>query len=286
MIKVDGYFLYQLGTEIHPLTTVSTSTTKGALVSIVWSVERWLDALLNHSVFGLRLSWQSGTTLLATVRRVKDAYSKDGVKWEDTIEWSDQYTLSSEAKTFETVLAAELQSGQIYLVQPKGGYDLAQLTENGIVIFPSSLPTKVPGAIKDAIEAARCIAFALPTAAAFHLHRLNEMVLRRYYDTVTQGKPHPEKATISKYIDAMKGYQVGDKVAFGALSSLNNLHRNPVLHPEQTLDSVEQAIALLGSVNSVVTYMLSALPEPPLVLEMQNGKEERPAIESFEAKAS
>jgi hypothetical protein len=47
------------------------------------------------------------------------------------------------------------------------------------------------------------------------------------------------------------------------LKDLKDLHRNPLIHPEHTLESVDQAIALLGSIQCVVVYMLKAVPLPP-----------------------
>ncbi len=266
MIRIDAFYFFQIGAALRPLSGITHETTKRETRYKLWTAHHWLEGLLQKSVYTLRTCVVSGNELLGTLARINDDYGKDDVDLDSNIEFIDQHYLTTQVQTFEANLSAELQWGNLYLVQPKGGYDLNQLTENGIVLFPSSLASKIPEAIKDAKEAARCIAFELPTAAAFHLHRLNEVVLRHYYEYVTGGKPHPERRIVTKYIDAMKGYQVGDRVVFGALSTLVHLHRNPVLHPEQSLDTVEQAIALLGSVNSVVSYMLSALPPEPLKL--------------------
>jgi hypothetical protein len=90
---------------------------------------------------------------------------------------------------------------------------------------------------------------------------VHELVLRKYYDVITGGKPRPERRNIGAYIDAMKNHQVADPVVIGALVGLKNFHRNPVLHPDDRLENVEQAIALHGQVVSVVFYMLGKIPE-------------------------
>ena len=230
----------------------------------LWGVDEWLDTLLNKSVYRLITSWTKGNELRRTVKRIYESLLVEGVDMEAQLDRSDYYTLTTQARDFETILGAELQWGQLFLVQPKGGYELLQLTENGIVIFPATLAEKVPEAIQDANEAARCIAFELPTAAAFHLHRLHELVLRRFYDSVTGGKPRPEKRNIGAYLDAMKGARVRDqKLLFSALAGLKDFHRNPVLHPDHRLDNVEEALALLGIINTVITYMLKAISPLP-----------------------
>ncbi len=110
------------------------------------------------------------------------------------------------------------------------------------------------------------MAFDLPTAAAFHLHRLNEIVLRTYFNAVAPGVKHPDSRTIRAYIDAMKNQGLNNKKVQSALASLNSLHRNPVMHPEQSLDNLDEAIALWGSVNACVVHMLKEIPPPPLAL--------------------
>lgn len=267
MIRVDPYFLYQVGAAIRPLVAVTPEWTKNQLRGRLLTAEHWVDTLINNSVYKLPTSWASGDALLKTIRRLQGEYEnlpEDHLS--EPIDWIDHYLVESQSQTFQTVLAAELQLGMVYLVQPKGGYDLMQLTEQGTAIFPRELAQKVPEAIPDAKEAARCIAFDLPTAAAFHLHRLHELVLRRYYDTVTKGKGRPEKRNIGAYIDALKGAGFKDQKVFGALSGLKNFHRNPVLHPDDRLEDIEEAIALLGNINTVIMYMLKALPPEPLQL--------------------
>ena len=280
MIRVDPYFLYQVGAAIRPLIAVRPEWTKNQLRGRLLTAEHWVDTLINNSVYKLPTSWPSGDALLKTIRRLQGEYENlPEDKQSEPIDWIDYYLVESQSQAFQTVLAAELQLGMVYLVQPKGGYDLMQLTEQGMAIFPKALGQKVPEAISDAKEAARCIAFDLPTAAAFHLHRLHELVLRRYYDTVTNGKERPEKRNIGAYIDALKGAGFKDQKVFGALSGLKNFHRNPVLHPDDRLEDIEEAIALLGNINTVVIYMLKALPPEPLQLTAPPANETQ-ALES------
>jgi hypothetical protein len=280
MLRVDGYFLYQVGAAVRPLTSVDEKWSKPYLRGRLWPAGHWLDTLLNNSIYKLQTCRQHGNTLLETINRIQKDYAEESKADADKfaneeVGWWESWQVRSQSNAFETVFSAELQWGQLYLVEPKGGFDLIQLTENGTAIFPSMLIQRAPEAAQDAKDAARCIAFALPTAAAFHLHRLHELVLRRFYTTVTKGAPHPEKRNIESYIGALKNYGYAskespkrdeEKKVLSALAGLKNFHRNPVVHPDDRLDDVEEAIALHGNIVTVVTYMLKQLPPEPLVL--------------------
>lgn len=45
-----------------------------------------------------------------------------------------------------------------------------------------------------------------------------------------------------------------------ALKDLKDLHRNPLIHPEHTLESPDEAIALMNGVHTVMVYMLKEIP--------------------------
>jgi hypothetical protein len=144
----------------------------------------------------------------------------------------------------------------------------------GLLTFHPELASKVPSTIFDANQAGRCIAFDLPTAAAFHMHRVNEEVLRIYYDTVTNNKPRPERRNIGAYIDAMKNHHVqvalpSAKGVYSVLTMIKDHHRNPVIHPDDRLENVEEAIDLLGIIRSALGLMLREIKPPPLVLTSQ-----------------
>jgi hypothetical protein len=105
----------------------------------------------------------------------------------------DLHPLMEAFDRFEPVLASELSSLTTYLVQPKGAYDVAILVETGERMFPVSLARKAPEAVFDAQQGSKALAFELWTAAAFHFHRANESVLRRYFDQVAGAEKRPKR---------------------------------------------------------------------------------------------
>jgi hypothetical protein len=168
--------------------------------------------------------------------------------------------IDTDLTKFTNVLEAELPLLPLYLVSKKGGHDAEDLIGRGEVFFPPELATKVPAALADIKEGARCIAFELPTAAGYHFHRANEAVLRAYYDAVTGGAPRPPERSIGKYIGEMDRLKAGDASIKASLRDLARYHRNPLIHPEQSLKNANDAIALMNSVHSVVVPMLKEIP--------------------------
>lgn len=100
-------------------------------------------------------------------------------------------------------------------------------------------------------------------------------MLLRHGDEWGSEADQPQHRSIHRrdYIDAMKNAQFKDQKIFGALAALKDFHRNPVLHPDDRLDSIEDAIALLGVVHTVIAYMLTAIRPAPLELTPSPGNE-------------
>lgn len=265
MQRIDGYYLYSVGAALHPLSTIRYDTKFQDAFLPCFVAEGALEPFLFRSVFKLKTSLQKGGELLAAIKTLREAagiaIGKEEEK-EKQIEWLRAYNVSNGITQFETVLAAELGLSDIYLVSKKRGYDTSDLITNGIVLFPSELVPKVPEAELDINQGARCLAFELPTAAGFHFHRANESVLHKYYDAVTKGKPRPAGRNIGDYLGALKSHRAGEPAVLSALKDLKDLHRNPLIHPEHTLEDVDEAIALLGSIHAVVVRMLKAIPLP------------------------
>ena len=129
-------------------------------------------------------------------------------------------------------------------------------------LFPSDLASKVPEAIFDAKEAGKCLAYEVPTACGFHVFRVAESVLRKYYSHVTGGTAAPKVRSLGVYVAALKQMKKGDDKILAALKQMTDLHRNPLIHPETVL-TVDESIAIIGIARSAITAMLADLPVVP-----------------------
>jgi len=88
-----------------------------------------------------------------------------------------------------------------------------------------------------------------------------ETVLRRYWDAVANGAPHPKEKNLGVYLRELENKDVGEKKVRAVLAQIKDLHRNPLFHPEDQL-SIDDAVGLFGIVRSAVTAMLKEIPDP------------------------
>jgi len=264
MIRISLAYVYNFAVNVEPLVAVQPEEKISARWFDLIVAQSQIEQLLEQSVFSgsLLTSRNLGNQLVAKIKRLAEEEDKEKVFGP-----YEQVTLSRMFNEFKTVLLAELETLNAHFVTQKRGYDTNVLMGWAERIFPPDLPAKAPDAVFDIREAGKCVAFELPTAAGFHLHRANEAILHRYYDAVTGGKPRPGSRNIGDYLAKLKEHGVGDPRLLATLKDLKDLHRNPLIHPDQTLESIDEAIGLMNGIHNAVVYMLKVIPEPAALPE-------------------
>ena len=177
---------------------------------------------------------------------------------EKTLERYEIERAKDALREFETVFSAELRSLDTYYCSQKLGYDTSVLIEEAEKLIPESIRSSMPeNAINDIRQAGKCIAFDIPTAAGFHTIRATEAVIRAYYAVVVGTMPKLKMRNWGAYIKILNE-SGADKRVTGFLDHIREFHRNPVLHPEETL-STEEAHVLLGVAVSSIVQMMTEL---------------------------
>ena len=189
-------------------------------------------------------------------------------KQEDRFNSADIINVNRAFSAFEPVMLAELQQVSTFVVFQKGGFDNRFLVDDGKQLFPESLSLKVPEAINDVNIGARCMAFELWTAMAFHFHRANEAVLRLYFDKVAGSTAlSAKKKTMGAMISHLEQKQIGDLNILASLRNITVFHRNPIAYPDHSIENVDEALSLYAAVRAAMGYMLNELPERPTVIQ-------------------
>jgi len=110
----------------------------------------------------------------------------------------------------------------------------------------------------DFIEAGKCIAFELPTSAAFHMLRGTEAVLRYYYCSVVQ-RGRVKQFLWGPMVDSLRRRRVPPPLPL--LDNLDNIRRsfrNPTQHPEKIYD-IQEVQDLFSLCVDVINRMITLL---------------------------
>lgn len=185
--------------------------------------------------------------LLETIRLANDQFVQTGAvsKWQ-------LGAIESDIRTLETVLAHELPKLATYIVPQRGFLSTRHLVGKAGSDFQFTNPAVLSDQVTaDFRQAARCIAFDLPTATAFHLWRAVESAMREYYDVVTAGKARlVDFPTWAHYLREIRNHH-GDPAITAVLEQISSLHRNPNSHPEESIE-MDEALALWGVAHDAI----------------------------------
>ncbi|HZW94656.1 MAG TPA: hypothetical protein VFF64_17030 [Candidatus Eremiobacteraceae bacterium] len=168
-------------------------------------------------------------------------------------------TINGLMQRIRPTLEAELQGFEAYVVTPKR-IDVTRLLKDVPFLFASGTFSKLPDIARyDLNECGKCIAFERPTAAAFHLLRATESVLRLYY--CVQVKRSRVDLMWGPMVQLLRG-RAKSKEAEMLLNNLDDIRfhfRNPTQHPEKTYD-VDEVQDLWGRCVDAISRMATQLP--------------------------
>jgi hypothetical protein len=226
VLRISLGYVYGFAKELEPLVSLpDQDATLGDVFLPLWSARVTVDNMHNSSVFGpyLNVSRQSAINFINTLNGYLN--SED---YNRTISRQIILSVKRECEEYRNAFLAELGVFNSYFVTHKLPFDATALLLSGESLFPSDLIAKVPEAITDAREAGKCLAYEAPTAAGFHLFRVLESVLRRYYAHVTGGKAPPKQRSIGVYINAIRQAKKGDEKILSTVKQISDHHRNPL----------------------------------------------------------
>jgi hypothetical protein len=287
MLRVDGAYLYELGESLTAIKRLKAEDMTRVDLMLEWANARdKLTEFVFNSIFnsGLRTLLHPANIFLRKLSALAPDFDP-GIDYGMTIYGWQIASIQRDFSKFEAVLLAALQSADLYYVMPKGAFDTQALTEGGAALFPADLKIKAPDAIADVAAAARCIAFELPTAAAFHLLRATEAVLRHYFDEKAGADNRPKSRNMGDLINTLSQKNLGDGRVLAVLKGIKDLHRNPLMHPDASLNSVDEAISLYAAVRAAIGYMLDDMTgeTPPVIAslpfdEPSSGQDDKPPV--------
>jgi hypothetical protein len=172
------------------------------------------------------------------------------------------------ARKLNGTLESELAVQQAYYVTRKAAFNLALLVTDATAIFSDDVRAEMDSDEQyDIVQAGRCLAFEVPTAASFHIFRAVESVMRRYYVAVVGTVPAKKLRNWGGYLKNLQTHGGADPKILYSLEQIKDLYRNPTIHAE-TRYTPEEALSLVGLAENLIGSMIREIKRrgaaPPL----------------------
>jgi hypothetical protein len=232
---------------------------------IAWSlfILRWkLDEIIKEPCALLPASQRAARAVIKSINVIAPE-NMDDIFNIDKTEMIHSYQLSSlgtNFKNFETVLKNDMPEMSTFAVAQIGIYRTEDLINKSFLQVAEDLrPLLMPLALNDISEAGKCLAFRVPTAAAFHLSRAIETGMNQYYEALT-GKPYQLKDAARNWAvktDELKKAGADEKIT-EFLVHIRKAYRNPITHPDVIMEPHE-AFNFFSQSMGVISIMLAAV---------------------------
>jgi hypothetical protein len=266
MQRVNEFVFYELAIKVHAMTELTFEPIKYSDYFLnFWHARQSVDDIYRqrplHFVTPVALRLYNAISAIVPTGwdQAIAAYPKDLDNEQPIAPWQIS-EIRDAAKEFETVLKTECQAMDTYYVSKKGTYSTKDLVENAHHQIPEPSRASLPSQAKaDFDQAGKCIAFDVPTAAAFHLLRGTECVIKEYYELVVPGpkRANSKMRNWGVYIRLMREHK-GDAKVLSLLDHMRDVYRNPVTHPEENYDD-ESVQVLFGLCISAVVLLIQAI---------------------------
>jgi hypothetical protein len=250
--QVNTYVFFMLGSRLQGILSASPYPIK-TYIHDIKAVRVLLDLLLNGAAtLTLNESNAVASIIHDRLLRVEKQFQEDGeIVWDS----DDADGFGAAVQRFDTALALELGRAPIFYVSPKGISDVRVLITDAATIYEGYKDRLPKRAIDDTREAGRCLAFALPTAAGFHIARATETVMLKHMEVFHCPALKNSNRNWGQYTRLLRESGANPKVVHH-LEQIRELHRNPLIHPEVTL-TLAEALSLWALCTSVIQAMIA-----------------------------
>lgn len=252
-MKKNNLWKYiQIGTDLRFLQDTDENHAVFGEAGIVGNIERILKEMDD---LGLTVTITASYKLEEFQEKLLSEKVKEGrqLSSEECKELRDilsyiRHTMTAEAR------------GKFAFVTTDKRYDVIKLLDDMAEVFAPKIYESLPDMAKfDFSEAGKCIVFERPTAAAFHILRGTEVLVRIYYKKFLRRKS--EGKTWGQLLGELKNKNTGKKpnpITLNHLVNIKDSFRNPTQHPDKTYD-IQEVQDLLSVCLDIVNRMISEM---------------------------
>jgi len=257
--RIREYFNFWLGTKLSNLDRLSVGMSRKDVFVAIYPAFDALMKVAEKNFEWFPMCSSSGIALLQLLSGLMPDKVKGG-SFPQLDELEDGWTLSTyiltavreAGKAFDSALSLQFDHLDVYRVMPKGTHDTRKLIEHPELAFESLWKHLTSDAQKDWIGGSRCLAFDLTTACGFHCMRSMEAMAINYMTLMYF--PRPKQRDLGTYIRILRNLGAKDQ-AVDLMEEIRKHHRNPLMHPEDTLD-VPQALAVFDLTKSAIIFLV------------------------------
>lgn len=266
-LNVNDY--YVLGKETAEIETkLGAIKEPVAVSSVAWElfIFRWrLETVMREPCPLLPASQRAIKAVMTAVAKIipQDAQEIfDEEKGKTLVQPYVLAGITNSIKSFETILKNDMPEMSTFAVAQIGIMRTDDLINRAYRQIAAPLQKLlVDKARADILEAGKCLAFRVSTAAAFHACRAIETGIDQYYEALT-GKPYEVSAkggnnNWGAKTDAISKAGADEKVT-EFLTHIRKQYRNPVTHPEVVVDEYEAVDLFIASL-SAISMMLNSV---------------------------
>jgi len=256
MERVDGMPLYWLAQSIGQLYHAlnEPSATLPSIANAAKNADYNLDKFISDSV-GLTMSKDAAKSILWNLRELfkNRQPSIPGVA-DPLISNDEKNTVFSPIWDFQAVLGSELPQLNIFFVTQHRDRDMNLLINSGEMALSqktlSSLSSSRSDVVREIREAARSLAFSVPTAVGLHLCRAVEVIITKEYFP-SLGIKLPKNRNLGQYLKSLVENGQPNPRVISKLRDFKDYYRNVITHPEEFWD-IDNADSAFGTAINVI----------------------------------
>lgn len=251
MQPINVHYFYNLAKSLQELNKIQSGNTLIERFGELYFAENALRDFLGNDLLPPQACRERGETLATVINTILQSLNADPPRT-DPLSAYEVTSIQNSLRDFETVMESEYRVKPIFAVSKKGLYSIEQLVFRGYDMVPDDVHSLMPDMREDLKDAGRCIAFEVPTAAAFHLFRATEAGVKAYIVSIrnTPVTDAEKRLGLGGYKKILEALGVDARV-LAALDQLIKLHRNPTIHPDVRVSN-EEVLATLGMIDSFI----------------------------------
>nr|MBA3916145.1 hypothetical protein [Terriglobales bacterium] len=239
MLKFNTYDMYLLGGELHALSMLKPgdSIVPGSLGNRVIETAKLALMLIDIASTPdslIRLTNKRAEALAGVLEKVPFSTSRT------TLLELEVSAVRERLHALEASLQDELDTLPTYCCDERsvGNFAVAKLIAGASKGYPEQTVEKLtPQCIFEIDECGKCLAFGVATAAAFHMLRSVELTILQYLALAKVTIPE-KRQNWGEYLKLLSDNDA-DKLATDHLHNIKNNYRNPLMHPDETLEMCE-----------------------------------------------